>query len=389
MLGTLQTPMAPPSASSSSRWRRFALSAAFLCAAFFLLVSLVPPLPPPALSLDAPACRWVPTIEVCSHQLRGSSAPSGSLDAMTALWRAGVTCFDVDVTLLEGDGAALLTHPVRLAAATRGSSPSTLAEARAAGADPVSFPAAEDAVHRFADLLEARAAGADPVSFPAAEDAVHRFADLLATSDPSPARPPRACEPARARRRSPRHPRRAHALPGPQGRRHVPRDGATHRRRRRVARRRTARVGVRVRRISRRIRRGRPRVGFVAAVPRVQIGLGRRDVEPAHGDVARALAAEQLRGVSAVVASAAFDLAWYEAAARTGSGSSRGPSTARARASGRRARVSAFITDEPVESRGTLRDVRRACEDAFGPDGQRPGFGGEAADGVRRRRDAP
>ena len=85
MLGTLQTPMAPPSASSSSRWRRFALSAAFLCAAFFLLVSLVPPLPPPALSLDAPACRWVPTIEVCSHQLRGSSAPSGSLDAMTAL----------------------------------------------------------------------------------------------------------------------------------------------------------------------------------------------------------------------------------------------------------------------------------------------------------------
>ena len=37
-----------------------------------------------------------------------------------------------------------------------------------------------------------------------------------------------------------------------------------------------------------------------------------------NGDVARAFAAEQLRGVSAVVASAAFDLAWYEAAARTG-----------------------------------------------------------------------
>ena len=363
MLGTLQTPMAPPSASSSSRWRRFALSAAFLCAAFFLLVSLVPPLPPPALSLDAPACRWVPTIEVCSHQLRGSSAPSGSLDAMTALWRAGVTCFDVDVTLLEGDGAALLTHPVRLAAATRGSSPSTLAEARAAGADPVSFPAAEDAVHRFADLL----ATSDPSPRDHHERAnPHERGDVHRATLGGPT----LCLDLKGAAMSPATARRivdVAASRGVEPRVLVYVYGAS--------------VGEFGADVLASLRRD---------VPRVQIGLGRRDVEPAHGDVARALAAEQLRGVSAVVASAAFDLAWYEAAARTGLRIISWTVNGRAAiVEAARRRVSAFITDEPVESRGTLRDVRRACEDAFGPDGQRPGFGGEAADGVRRRRDAP
>ena len=94
-------------------------------------------------------------------------------------------------------------------------------------------------------------------------------------------------------------------------------------------------------------------------VPRVQIGLGRRDVEPAHGDVARALAAEQLRGVSAVVASAAFDLAWYEAAARTGLRIISWTVNGRAAiVEAARRRVSAFITDEPVESRADA--ARRA-----------------------------
>ena len=300
---------------------------------------------------------------------------------MTALWRAGVTCFDVDVTLLEGDGAALLTHPVRLAAATRGSSPSTLAEARAAGADPVSFPAAEDAVHRFADLLEARAAGADPVSFPAAEDAVHRFADLLATSDPSPRDHHERANP---HERGDVH--RA-TLGGPtlcldlKGAAMSP---ATARRIVDVAASRGVEPRVLVYVYGASV--GEFGADVLASlrrdVPRVQIGLGRRDVEPAHGDVARALAAEQLRGVSAVVASAAFDLAWYEAAARTGLRIISWTVNGRAAiVEAARRRVSAFITDEPVESRGTLRDVRRACEDAFGPDGQRPGFGGEAADG--------
>ena len=337
MMGTLhQMPMAPPPALSSSRWRRFALSAAFVCATIFLLAP-PPPRPPPELPLDAPACRWVPKIEVCSHQLRGSSAPEGSLDAMTALWRAGVTCFEIDVTLLEGDGAALLTHPVRLAAATRGTSPSTLTEARAAGADPVSFPAAEDAVRRFAELL----ATWDPPRERTTQ--IHGEDATRATLGG-----PTLCLDLKGAAMSPAVARRlvdVAASSGVEPRVLVYVYGA--------------RVGEFGADVLASLRRD---------VPRVQIGLGRRDVDPSHADPARAFAPDQLRGVTALVPSAAFDLAWYEAAARTGLRIVSWTVNGRAAiVEAARRRVSAFITDEPIESRETLRDVRRACEKGILP----------------------
>ena len=87
----------------------------------------------------------------------------GSLAGMTAMWREGITCFDVD-GVLTSDGVMLATHPKRFADATGGARPAemTLARARDAGADEAGFPTLDDVIAHFASLVEATAPDARP-----------------------------------------------------------------------------------------------------------------------------------------------------------------------------------------------------------------------------------
>ena len=119
------------------------------------------PRPSSGLASKDPVCDVARDVQVCSHQLKGmASLPvedppvDGSLAGMTAMWREGITCFDVDGSLTS-DGSMLATHPRRFADATGGKMPGevTLRQAREAGAVDDAFPTLDDLIAHFASLV--------------------------------------------------------------------------------------------------------------------------------------------------------------------------------------------------------------------------------------------
>lgn len=106
-------------------------------------------------------------IRVCSHQLLnapktdGLLPKDGSIQAMDALWQAGIHCFDIDSVTLK-DGTLLAAHPKRFAAAVETNSihdatapeEFTLKEARNAGVDEIGFPLLKDALIHFGSLVK-------------------------------------------------------------------------------------------------------------------------------------------------------------------------------------------------------------------------------------------
>lgn len=66
--------------------------------------------------LETRRCQQIKQLQVCSHQAAGSDVGlrNGSLAAFTALWKAGIRCYDMDVTAVRD--AVLVTHPKRLQA---------------------------------------------------------------------------------------------------------------------------------------------------------------------------------------------------------------------------------------------------------------------------------
>jgi hypothetical protein len=119
--------------------------------------------------LSQAACSHTEQLRVCSHRGRLSVdglAPPGSLSAYTVLFKAGVSCYDVDF-MQTADGQLLATHPDDLAAALEAAASRaaaavglrnrmrgmTLAELRAAGADEERFPTADALIKVFAGLL--------------------------------------------------------------------------------------------------------------------------------------------------------------------------------------------------------------------------------------------
>ncbi|KAI7837856.1 hypothetical protein COHA_008343 [Chlorella ohadii] len=117
--------------------------------------------------LSQAGCSRTEQLRVCSHRGRLSVeglAPPGSLSAYSVLYKAGVSCYDVDF-MLTSDGQLLATHPDDLAAALEAAAGSaavglrsrmrsmTLAELRAAGADEDQFPTADALIKVFAGLL--------------------------------------------------------------------------------------------------------------------------------------------------------------------------------------------------------------------------------------------
>ena len=99
-------------------------------------------------------------IKVCSHQvLNAFGSPDGSLQAMSALWKAGISCFDIDIVTLK-DGTLLTAHPRRFATAVGAGAKApqeyTLEEARIAGVDEIRFPLLEDILVNFGTLVRAQ-----------------------------------------------------------------------------------------------------------------------------------------------------------------------------------------------------------------------------------------
>lgn len=119
--------------------------------------------------LSQAGCSHTEQLRVCSHRGRLSVeglAPPGSLSAYSVLFKAGVSCYDVDF-MQTADGQLLATHPDDLAAALEAAASSmaaavglrnrmrgmTLAELRSAGADEERFPTADALIKVFAGLL--------------------------------------------------------------------------------------------------------------------------------------------------------------------------------------------------------------------------------------------
>ena len=85
------------------------------------------------------------------------------MQAMDALWEAGITCFDIDIVTLK-DGTLLTAHPNRFIDAvavigveTMMKRPEEYAfeEARSAGVDAIRFPILDDVLIHFAGLVKA------------------------------------------------------------------------------------------------------------------------------------------------------------------------------------------------------------------------------------------
>ncbi|KAK9818758.1 hypothetical protein WJX74_009887 [Apatococcus lobatus] len=98
---------------------------------------------------------------VCSHQAAGGELEmgTGSLQALQALWQAGVYCYDMDVVASK-DGHLLVTHPNRIQealAANQTFSNETdvqnleLQELRDRGLSAATFPEADELVDRYTD----------------------------------------------------------------------------------------------------------------------------------------------------------------------------------------------------------------------------------------------
>ena len=317
-----------------------------------------------------PECSSAREVAICSHQLKGmASLPlndathprDGSLAGMTAMWREGITCFDVD-GVLTSDGVMLATHPKRFADATGGARPAemTLARARDAGADEAGFPTLDDVIAHFASLVEATAPDARPYWW--------RGDDSFARRIVSP----------RRRGRRPAAP----PLTGPVLCLDLKGDALAPTHATRLVRlAETSGVGGRVLVY---VYDGGEADAVLNALaekhPRVAVGLGRRDEDPTHLDAdALRVAARGAEGgadlndddddderrgiVRAIVPSVGFDARWYEAAVRTGlhvvSWVVDDEATLRAQlARG----VSGFITNEPGAMLRALHDTRIRCE---------------------------
>ena len=143
------------------RRRPAALVIVAIVATSIVYALIASPRPSSGLASGDPVCDVARDVQVCSHQLKGMASlrvedppVDGSLAGMTAMWREGITCFDVDGSLAS-DGAMLATHPRRFADATGGKMPGevTLLQAREAGAADDAFPTLDDLIAHFASLV--------------------------------------------------------------------------------------------------------------------------------------------------------------------------------------------------------------------------------------------
>ena len=361
-------------AARAMRRRPAALALAAILAATWIAYALVTSVRlSSGLARPDPECSSAREVSICSHQLKGmASLPmntddatfprDGSLAGMTAMWREGITCFDVD-GVLTSDGVMLATHPKRFADATGGARPAemTLARARDAGADEAGFPTLDDVIAHFASLVEATAPDARPYWW--------RGDDSFARRIVSP----------RRRGRRPAAP----PLTGPVLCLDLKGDALAPAHATRLVRlAETSGVGGRVLVY---VYDGGEDDAVLNALaekhPRVAVGLGRRDEDPTHLDAdALRVAARGAEGgadlnddvdddderrgiVRAIVPSVGFDARWYEAAVRTGlhvvSWVVDDEATLRAQlARG----VSGFITNEPGAMLRALHDTRIRCE---------------------------
>ena len=361
-------------AARAMRRRPAALALAAILAATWIAYALVTSVRlSSGLARPDPECSSAREVSICSHQLKGmASLPmntddatfprDGSLAGMTAMWREGITCFDVD-GVLTSDGVMLATHPKRFADATGGARPAemTLARARDAGADEAGFPTLDDVIAHFASLVEATAPDARPYWW--------RGDDSFARRIVSP----------RRRGRRPAAP----PLTGPVLCLDLKGDALAPTHATRLVRlAETSGVGGRVLVY---VYDGGEDDAVLNALaekhPRVAVGLGRRDEDPTHLDAdALRVAARGAEGgadlnddvdddderrgiVRAIVPSVGFDARWYEAAVRTGlhvvSWVVDDEATLRAQlARG----VSGFITNEPGAMLRALHDTRIRCE---------------------------
>ncbi|KAK9818757.1 hypothetical protein WJX74_009887 [Apatococcus lobatus] len=107
------------------------------------------------------SCSIHQEMQVCSHQAAGGELEmgTGSLQALQALWQAGVYCYDMDVVASK-DGHLLVTHPNRIQealAANQTFSNETdvqnleLQELRDRGLSAATFPEADELVDRYTD----------------------------------------------------------------------------------------------------------------------------------------------------------------------------------------------------------------------------------------------
>ena len=315
-----------------------------------------------------PECSSAREVSICSHQLKGmASLPlndathprDGSLAGMTAMWREGITCFDVD-GVLTSDGVMLATHPKRFADATGGARPAemTLARARDAGADEAGFPTLDDVIAHFASLVEATAPDARPYWW-RGDDSFARRSVNPRRRGRRPAAPPLTgpvlCLDLKGDALAPAHATRLVRLAENSG------------------------VGGRVLVY---VYDGGEDDAVLKALatnhPGIAAGLGRRDWDPTHldADALRRAASrwgatnddearrdEARGGIAAIVPSVGFDARWYEAAVQTGlhlvSWVVDDEWTLRTQlARG----VSGFITNEPGRMLRALRDTRIRCE---------------------------
>ena len=359
-------------AARAMRRRPAALALASTLAATWIAYALVTSVRfSSGLARPDPECSSAQEVSICSHQLKGmSSLPlntdgtdeatpprDGSLAGMTAMWREGITCFDVD-GVLTSDGVMLATHPKRFADATGGARPAemTLARARDAGADEAGFPTLDDVIAHFASLVEATAPDARPHWWRGDDS----FAKITSVSP-------------RRRGRRPAAP----PLTGPVLCLDLKGDALA------------PAHAVRLVRLADDLNvRGRVLVyvydgGKDDAVlnaikatkrPSVAVGLGRRDENPAHRSVS-ALSRVSTGGtnehdeasgggiVRAIVPSVGFDARWYEAAVQTGlhvvswvvdDEATLGAQLALG--------VSGVITNEPGRMLRALHDTRIRCE---------------------------
>ena len=347
------------------RRRPAALALAAILAAAWIAYSLVTSVRfSSGLARPDPECSSAREVSICSHQLKGmASLPlndathprDGSLAGMTAMWREGITCFDVD-GVLTSDGVMLATHPKRFADATGGARPAemTLARARDAGADEAGFPTLDDVIAHFASLVEATAPDARPYWW-RGDDSFARRSVNPRRRGRRPAAPPLTgpvlCLDLKGDALAPAHAVRLVALADD--------------------------LNVRGRVLVYVYDGGKDDAVLAALAtkrPSVAVGLGRRDENPAHRSVP-ALSRVSTGGtnehdeasgggiVRAIVPSVGFDARWYEAAVQTGlhvvswvvdDEATLGAQLALG--------VSGVITNEPGRMLRALHDTRIRCE---------------------------
>ena len=339
--------------ASGMRRRPAALVIVAIVATSIVYALIASPRPSSGLASGDPVCDVARDVQVCSHQLKGMASlrvedppVDGSLAGMTAMWREGITCFDVDGSLTS-DGSMLATHPRRFADATGGKMPDevTLRQAREAGAADDAFPTLDDLIAHFASLVNT-----EPPDFrPPAWRGTDSFARRSASGSSG------------SRHRSRRRRRAAPELTGPvlcldlKGEALAPQHAT------RLAALATS-LGI-AGRVLVYVYDGGDGDAVLAGInerhPNVAVGLGRRDENAQHWDVT----ALPMKGIAALVPSAGFDGGWYAKAVLTGVHVINWvvDDEAAMRTSLLNG-VSGFITNEPGRMLRALRDTQRWCE---------------------------